>query len=274
MLKFVAGRNLNAALTVNNNLLNRGIQPIINYISENTDSNKKQNIYNEYINIISNINSKSIIALKFSSLNFDENYIENLCIFAKSKQIKLIIDAEDDNNINNYREIVNNLITKYNKDNINVIKTYQMYRLDSLNELNDDLTFFNNRNIHISPKIVRGAYWNSEYKKGHLFVNKNDSDNNYNNAILKCYQKNNIYNILATHNTKSLKIGLELNKKKSIFQFANLMGMNDKYMDNLANNEKDFTTARYVPYGYYNEMIPYLTRRLYENMDSVKYILK
>ena len=30
----------------------------------------------------------------------------------------------------------------------------------------------------------------------------------------------------------------------------------------------------YVPYGPYREMIPYLGRRLYENIDSIKYILK
>ena len=29
----------------------------------------------------------------------------------------------------------------------------------------------------------------------------------------------------------------------------------------------------YLPYGPYSKMLPYLTRRLYENIDSVKYIL-
>ena len=45
--------------------------------------------------------------------------------------------------------------------------------------------------------------------------------------------------------------------------------MNEKYYNTLSNTEKVYV---YVPYGPYNEMIPYMIRRLYENMDMIKYL--
>lgn len=48
------------------------------------------------------------------------------------------------------------------------------------------------------------------------------------------------------------------------------MGMNEKYMSTITNIQK----AKYIPYGPYREMIPYLTRRIYENIDQIKYMNK
>jgi proline dehydrogenase len=142
-----------------------------------------------------------------------------------------------------------------------------MYRKDSLLELYDDIKYFNNSNCLFSSKLVRGAYYNSEYKDGHLFNKKEDTDNNYNLGIIKCNEYNTIHNIIASHNIKSITLAKDLNKDSNKFIIANLMGMNQNYMNNL-----NVKKATYIPYGPYKEMIPYLTRRLYENIDSIKYM--
>ena len=64
-------------------------------------------------------------------------------------------------------------------------------------------------------------------------------------------------------------MGKTLNISNNIFEFAHLQGMNEKYYNTLSNTEKVYV---YVPYGPYNEMIPYMIRRLYENMDMIKYL--
>lgn len=269
LFKYVAGSSIKNILDIkyfkNNSI------PIINYISEYNNNNKKVNkTYNEYDNLIHNLNSKYMIALKLSSLNFDNSLINNLINKSINKNIKIIIDAEEDKNIEIYRNITNNLIQKYNKDKANIIKTYQMYRKDSLYELNNDFKFFNNLNINHSCKIVRGAYYNQEKNGDHLFKIKKDTDDSYNSAIIKCNEYNNNFHILATHNKFSLELGLLLSKFKNNLILANLMGMNEKYMSNINNIQK----AKYIPYGPYNEMIPYLTRRIYENIDQIKYLNK
>ena len=132
LFKFVAGNNINKVLSKSKIFLNKKTIPIINYISE---SNINNNInFIEYKKLIDNVNNNYIIALKLSSLNFQQTDINKICNLCQKKNIKLIIDAENDKNIEEYRKITNSLLMKYNKNDLNIIKTYQMYRKDSILE--------------------------------------------------------------------------------------------------------------------------------------------
>ena len=62
-----------------------------------------------------------------------------------------------------------------------------------------------------------------------------------------------------------------MNRRHNIFKVAHLMGMNER---NMKKYKEKINIGTYVPYGPYKEMIPYLSRRLYENIDNVKYIFK
>ena len=146
-----------------------------------------------------------------------------------------------------------------------------MYRKDSFDELKDDFKLMKSKNLYFYPKLVRGAYYNLEKNNGQLFNKKEDTDDNYNRAIIECFSQNNPKNMIASHNIESIRLATYLNEKKKIFSFAHLLGMNEKFMNKLDNNNQIYT---YTPYGPYSEMIPYLTRRLYENLDSIKYIFK
>ena len=78
------------------------------------------------------------------------------------------------------------------------------------------------------------------------------------------------YGILATHNHESINFAKTLYTIKNRYLFANLKGMNEQFMDSIDVQNK----AVYLPYGPYIKMIPYLSRRLYENLESIKYITK
>lgn len=283
MLRFVSGNKRLHAIDMANNLIQKNKIPIINYITE--ESTNKKRVFNEYIKLLTMIPDKSMIALKLSSLDFDRDLIYKLIEKYKSQSIKVIIDAEDNKNINRYRSIVNSLILKYNRlnDSDTIIKTYQMYRRDSLQEIYDDNRFFIERDCLLSRKLVRGAYWNSESSDGHLYTNKSETDDIYNKAIIRSlsnttrlYNHKLLYstNIIATHNRESIEITTALIDRHSILKpttiIANLMGMNNQLSNQLSQH---YNIATYLPYGPYNKMIPYLSRRLYENVDSIKYII-
>ena len=74
--------------------------------------------------------------------------------------------------------------------------------------------------------------------------------------------------VLATHNEKSVDLACLLNE--DLFEFAHLQGMKECYYNNICKTSNVYV---YIPYGPYNKMIPYLSRRLYENIDMLKYFL-
>ncbi len=269
MFKYIAGNNRQKLLKQTTQILKHNKFPIVNYILENSKTSKNK-VYNEYIKLLDIIDSNYKIAVKLSSLDFDIDLTARLIENYQSKNVTIVIDAEHNENNEKYNIITNDLMYDYNKTNFNIIKTYQLYRKDSLKELSDNINFMKKHNLYFGSKLVRGAYYNSEKHEGHLFENKKDTDKNYNNGIVECLKYSNSYNIIASHNKESLQLACDLNKNNKIFSFAHLMGMNEKYMEYIKNDNKVYT---YVPYGPYKEMIPYLSRRLYENIDAIKYMV-
>jgi len=267
--RYLGGNNISKVIqTANKILLNNKI-PVINYAIEHT--NNGMNTFNEYNNLCNQIDNRYRVAIKLSSFNFDKSLTCDIIDMFKDKDIKILVDAEDNKLNNKYQNMVNDIIVKYNTDRPSIIKTYQMYRKDSLNILNEDIINF--KDIYLGTKLVRGAYWNNEVRDGHLYENKIDTDLNYNKGVIKLFNSDiNSFNILATHNSNSIDLGNLLNKEKQKFEFGHLLGMkNKKYNELLLDNEK---INVYLPYGPYNKMIPYLIRRIYENLDTIKYMYR
>ncbi len=274
MLKYIAGNHLLSALKIAKiNILKNKI-PVLNYAVENNICKSK--ILEEYTNINSHIkkNNNIRLAIKLSLFNFDYNLINNIIKTYVDDNIKILVDAEDDDNYSKYDHMSDKLVKNYNYNDINIIKTYQMYRKDSLKNLDDNINFAIKNNLYFGAKLVRGAYWNADKDKGNLYTNKIDTDLNYNKGIISLLENNkNGINILATHNTESINLGYLFNQKyeNNIFEFAHLLGMKEKKYNFLLQNNQNINV--YIPYGPYKYMIPYLSRRLYENIDTLKYCL-
>lgn len=285
--RYVAGNKLHHAINVCKQILEKDYIPIINYTTESaknkydTINNKLEyekifkNLKNLKDNDISNNTISDIrIAIKLSQFSFDESIINNVVSMFCSKNIQVLIDAEDNNNYDIYNNISNHLINKYNNDKVNILKTYQMYRRDSYNNLVSDILYFNKNDKYHGIKLVRGAYYYSEKCYGHLYNDINETHNNYNEAIkLINNTRDMTHCILATHNDISIKKALNimsLSNEYNKFQFASLYGMNN-YITR--NNIKNIKKMVYIPYGEYSKIIPYLTRRLYENNNMINYML-
>lgn len=271
--KFIGGNSIQRVLPVAKSMLKEYKTPIINYMVEH--SNEPKQILDEYLKLVEHMDYQYKIAIKASSFHFDQNMIEYLIEKCIEKNIRVLIDAEEGYLNDRYQEIADDLLYKHNQDFAYVIKTYQMYRKDSLQTLEQNIYDSQKNKYNLGIKLVRGAYHHSEKKDGQLFIEKKLTDENYNKAILTIANHFiHTYAILATHNKKSIELGYLMNrtKKRHIFEFANLMGMQENIYKKIMKTGNKVNV--YIPYGPYRKMIPYLTRRLYENIDMVKYMRK
>lgn len=265
IFKYIAGSNIQSALQVAKSIRKNNKIPVFNYAVENSDNSLST--YKEFETLSNKLIHNDKVAIKLSSFNYDKILIHDLIDIFKDKKIKVIVDAESNEYHTIYKNTVDDLISKYNTNEYCIFKTYQMYRKDSFQDLKEDTVKF--QHCKLGTKIVRGAYWNSEHKDGHLFTNKHDTDVNFNNSILYLHKQHNTYNILATHNSRSINLGQSFNLSFN-FEFGHLLGMKEsKYNQLVSDNQK---VNVYIPYGPYKLMIPYLMRRFYENIDTIKYM--
>ena len=269
MLKrFLAGNSISKVVLKANQIKIQRKIPVINFAVESTNS--KKDVFKEYEKLQKILDKDSRIALKLSSFDFDKKIINDVIQMFCDKNIKILIDAEQNKYNRIYQNVSNEFIDKFNQKNVNIFKTYQMYRKDSVSNLVNDLELF--KNNYLGIKLVRGAYWNSENKENHLFITKKDTDFSYNKGIVKIFNsKTKNKCILATHNDESINLGFILNQEKEKFEFGHLLGMKESKYNNLVENNQKINV--YLPYGPYRKMIPYLSRRLYENLDTVKYMV-
>lgn len=273
MNRYIAGNNIPKVIKASKKQLSNNKLPIINYIVEKTS--RPQDIFMEHTSLIDKLDYKYKIAIKLSAFHFNENFLD--CIIKKciKKNIQIIIDAEEDKLNPQYQSLCEKFMYQYNQESPYIVKTYQMYRKDALKTFENDLDYSEKNKIYLGLKLVRGAYHHKEKYDGHLFTNKKDTDKSYNNALTTLAENhNNKYILLATHNNRSINLGIIENKKAkyNIFEFGHLMGMHEKKYQYLV--DKGSLVNTYIPYGPYNKMLPYLSRRMYENIDMIKYMVK
>lgn len=203
--------------------------------------------------------------------------IDKICKTAHDLKVPVFIDAEDSWIQDTIDRIANEMMSRYNKEEVYVYNTIQMYRWDRLDFLKDSHALAKEKGFKLGVKLVRGAYMEKERarakEKGYkspIQDNKVNADKDYNLALAYCVE--NVEDISlcgGTHNEKSSlhladlieKNGIAKNDKR-IF-FAQLLGMSDHISYNLAN--EGYNVAKYVPYGPIREVLPYLIRRAEEN---------
>lgn len=247
------------------------IRPILDYTNENNKNHKKN--YKEIRNLLETFPNQ-YIAVKLSGLNIEqpiltEQYLKDITEKSIKQKSKLLIDAEQSILQYNINSLTNEFIKEYNKDKVNLYKTYQMYRKDSLKELEKDLS--QPREYSIGVKLVRGAYYKEDISTGLLYLKKEDTDNNYNRGISLFQELSKEKDVLmcATHNEKSISIAKSINRE---IEFSQLMGMSNTLTKNLA--KENYNVFKYIPYGNFRDTYPYLIRRLYENYPMIMNLWK
>ena len=193
----------------------------------------------------------------------------------------LFIDAEESWIQPAIDDLANENMALFNKEKAIIYNTFQLYRKDRLEYLNQTIFKGKANGFHVGAKLVRGAYMEKERERAieknypsPIQDTKEKTDEDYNLALEECVRNIDMMGLCAgTHNENSSLFLVELLDKYSIsssdkrIYFSQLLGMSDHISYNLA--LANYNVAKYVPYGPVKEVLPYLMRRAQEN-TSVK----
>lgn len=219
-----------------------------------------------------------------NNINFDkllnnyeiERIAEPFCkLSEKAIEIgsKILIDAEQSNLQPGVDLLAIYLMNKFNRGSkAYIYNTYQLYLKDSPLRIVEHKNWVESKTARFAAKLVRGAYMTYEnsvkdqvHKNYVICTSKADVDQNYNTALEKLLLEGGSSLVVATHNLGSLNILKSLLKQTNYYneiEYAFLMGFGDK----IANQAVGIRCLEYVPYGPSDVKIPYLIRRLEENV--------
>ncbi|UOQ74528.1 proline dehydrogenase family protein [Hymenobacter cellulosilyticus] len=220
---------------------------------------------------------KSLTAAEQKSYDLAKARVDAICARAHQYGVRVFVDAEESWFQDTIDTLAYEMMAKYNRESAIVWNTYQLYRHDRLEAIQQAYTAAVQGNYYLGGKLVRGAYMEKEGRvatqRGYqnpINPTKEATDQLYDEALRYCVTHADRISICAgTHNEASSLLLTELMHEAGLrpgdprIWFAQLYGMSDNLTYNLAN--AGYNTAKYVPYGPVESVMPYLLRRADEN---------
>lgn len=203
--------------------------------------------------------------------------LHSVAQLAYQHKVGLYVDAEETWIQQPIDDLVTELMETYNKEQVIVSNTIQLYRHDRLAYLKRAVAAAEAGGYLYGIKLVRGAYMEKERARAEklgypspIQPDKAATDRDFNEAVRFCIDNyHRVAVCVATHNEESNRLLAELVEERGIDRqhphiFAcQLLGMSDHITFNLA--DAGFRAGKYIPYGPVDDVVPYLSRRAREN---------
>ena len=301
---FCGGESINDSVKTISKLASFGVKTILDYSVEGEESDRDfDNTMEEILKIIAYASSdgnvpfsvfkmsglgpvdvltKASIGEKMNSseqlaFNLMKDRVRRVCSMAHKSKLPIMVDAEETWIQGAIDIIVYEMMRDFNKDDLIVYNTYQMYRTDSLDLLSDALRMAEEQEFFLGAKLVRGAYMERERERAKeynypdpIHPDKDSTDNCFNQGLEFCVNHVNKISVMCgSHNELSNELLTSYMRKFSIknddsrLWFAQLYGMSNNISFNLA--KRGYNVTKYVPYGPVGKVMPYLLRRAEEN---------
>lgn len=238
---------------------------------------------------------KSSISIKLSALhpryeiekrvrvlNELSDSLKALCLAAQAANIDLTIDAEESERLELSLEILERVALDPELRGWNglglAVQAYQK-RATSVLDFLADLAKRSERRFKV--RLVKGAYWDSEIKRAQelgledypVFTRKKTTDVSYLVCAKKLLSnKEAFYPQFATHNAHSVAAVLELAGPNKDFEFQCLFGMGQALYNQVLTQNFGIPVRIYAPVGVYQDLLPYLVRRLLENGANSSFV--
>lgn len=205
------------------------------------------------------------------------NRMDKICAVAASKNVGVLVDAEETWIQDPVDALIMLMMDQYNKTKAVVYNTAQLYRHDRYEFIQDCYEAAEQRKFIFGIKLVRGAYMEKEREraaeKGYpspIQPDKESCDRDYNRSVEFCIEHiDRVATIVATHNDYSNQLAAHLLHTKGLphhhphVHMSQLFGMSDHITFNLA--KEGYSVSKYLPFGPMNDVLPYLMRRAQEN---------
>jgi len=203
--------------------------------------------------------------------------VRTLCEATAAAGGRILIDAEESWIQDAIDALAEDMMSDYNREQVVVYTTAQMYRHDRLAYLKDMTERAEEGGYACGVKLVRGAYMEKEReraeKRGYpspIQPDKASTDRDFDDAVAWVLDRlEQVHLVAGSHNEASNLRLCKLMAERGLapgdarVAFAQLLGMSDPITFNLAAH--GYNVAKYVPYGPIREAIPYLIRRAQEN---------
>ncbi|MGQ0545495.1 MAG: L-glutamate gamma-semialdehyde dehydrogenase [Betaproteobacteria bacterium] len=254
--------------------------------------------FDTYLHAIQAVAPPHAISVKLSALHprFEEAKrarvfaellprLKQLASAAAARNIGLTVDAEESERL----ELTLDLYEALAKDSP-VGLAVQAYQKRALAVCEWLVALGRATRKRLPVRLVKGAYWDSEVKRAQqlgmpdypVFTRKAATDVSYVACAAKLLEAPEaIYPAFATHNCRTVATVLEIGGDalgrppdkggQGGFEFQKLHGMGDALYDVLL-AERDVPVRVYAPVGSFNELLPYLVRRLLENGANTSFV--
>jgi len=202
-----------------------------------------------------------------------------LAELARSQQIALTLDAEEadrlDLSLDIYQAVkFSEKIREWDGFGL-AVQAYQKRAYSVLEYLREISSLSDSK---IPVRLVKGAYWDTEIKRAQelgldsypVFTRKACTDVSYLAcAKLLLQHEDSFYPQFATHNAHTLAAVFELAKNNQRYEFQRLHGMGESLYSSLIEQVR---CRVYAPVGSYEDLLPYLVRRLLENGANSSFV--
>lgn len=267
-----------------------------------TDADRYYQAYQEAINNLAmtahadNIFASSSISIKLSALypRYEplqhnravpalKEKLFNLVHRAKDCNVMVTIDAEESERLDMSLDIFESISTHPDFSNWPgfglAIQAYQKRASFVIHWL---ANLAENKQCQIPVRLVKGAYWDTEIKRAQqngldnypVFTRKSATDISYLACAHALLNRPDIfYPQFATHNAHTVAVIYQMAGSRTDYEFQRLHGMGDAlYRDIIEIQHWPISCRIYAPVGNYQELLPYLVRRLLENGANTSFV--
>ena len=208
--------------------------------------------------------------------------LKKLALAAKKADMNFVIDAEEVNRLELQLDLFERLCAEPELKNWQglgiAVQAYQKRAYAVVNWL---VSLAQQSKRRIMLRLVKGAYWDTEIKRAQVlglknypvFTRKESTDVSFLACAKKILNHNDvIYPMFATHNAHSIAAIQSFVGEYYDFEFQRLYGMGEQIYALVNSTATNLKCRVYAPCGEYQELLPYLVRRLLENGANTSFV--